>query len=186
MRLLVTGGTGVLGRALQPLAGTAGHRLHKPRRAELNLFECRDRGSHTRDRCQYCTWQPEPSRSRSSTTSTTGGRTIGCGPRLENPRRRGISHKRHCVRAADRHLRLRAGPPSLPGWVGDVPTPIVKSALAAERETARFVGRPSLHVTDAARALLAALTLPSGIYNVCRDNEGVSNNRFTSAAGWHP
>jgi hypothetical protein len=29
----------------------------------------------------------------------------------------------------------------------------------------------SLHVDDAARALLSALTLPSGIYNVCRDND---------------
>ena len=44
----------------------------------------------------------------------------------------------------------------------------------------------TLHVYDAARALLAALTLPSGIYNVCRDGERVSNHRFTRAAGWHP
>ena len=44
----------------------------------------------------------------------------------------------------------------------------------------------TLHVADAARALLAALTLPSGIYNVCRDGERVSNSRFTHAAGWHP
>jgi len=39
---------------------------------------------------------------------------------------------------------------------------------------------------NAARALLTALTLPSGIYNVCRDDERVSNDRFTRAAGWHP
>jgi hypothetical protein len=44
----------------------------------------------------------------------------------------------------------------------------------------------SLHVDDAARALLSAPTLPSGIYNVCRDNERSSNLRFTRAAGWHP
>ncbi len=37
-----------------------------------------------------------------------------------------------------------------------------------------------------ARALLAALILPSGIYNVCRDGERISNHRFTHAAGWHP
>jgi hypothetical protein len=35
-------------------------------------------------------------------------------------------------------------------------------------------------------ALLSALALPSGIYNVCRDEERVSNSRFTHAAGWHP
>jgi nucleoside-diphosphate-sugar epimerase len=90
---------------------------------------------------------------------------------------------------------------------------ILRSALLAERETGRFAQsgrrgivlrfglldgpgtgneRPvpalgaTLHVDDAARALLSALTLPSGIYNVCRDGERVSNDRFTRAAGWHP
>jgi hypothetical protein len=41
-------------------------------------------------------------------------------------------------------------------------------------------------VHDAARALLVALTLLSGIYNVCRDGEHVSNLRFTRPAGSHP
>jgi nucleoside-diphosphate-sugar epimerase len=44
----------------------------------------------------------------------------------------------------------------------------------------------TLHVSDAGRALLSALSLPSGIYNVCRDGERVSTERFTRAAGWHP
>jgi nucleoside-diphosphate-sugar epimerase len=39
MRLLVTGGTGVLGRALWPLAEAAGHELAMPGREELNLFD---------------------------------------------------------------------------------------------------------------------------------------------------
>ena len=39
MRLLVTGGTGVLGRALRPLAEAAGHELAMPGREELNLFD---------------------------------------------------------------------------------------------------------------------------------------------------
>ena len=34
--------------------------------------------------------------------------------------------------------------------------------------------------------LLAALAVPSGIYNVCRDGERVSNRRFAEAAGWRP
>src|SRR6266702_8637019 len=38
MRLLITGGTGVLGRALGPLAKAAGHDLRTPARAELDLF----------------------------------------------------------------------------------------------------------------------------------------------------
>jgi nucleoside-diphosphate-sugar epimerase len=100
-------------------------------------------------------------------------------------------------------------PPQGPGSettpIAAVP-PTVPSALATERQTARFAaagGRgvvlrlglldgpgtgndapepelgATLHVHDAARVLLAALTLPSGIYNVCRDGERVSNHRFT-------
>ncbi|HSC02504.1 MAG TPA: hypothetical protein VLC49_04270, partial [Solirubrobacteraceae bacterium] len=44
----------------------------------------------------------------------------------------------------------------------------------------------TLHVADAAAALLAALSVPSGIYNVCRDGERISNQRFKLATGWRP
>ncbi len=91
--------------------------------------------------------------------------------------------------------------------------PILESALVAEQQTERFArsgGRgvvlrlglldgpgtwfdepmgdfgATLHVDDAGRALLSALSLPSGIYNVCRDGERVSAERFTRAAGWEP
>ena len=39
LRLLVTGGTGVLGRALRPLAEAAGHEFAMPGREELDLFD---------------------------------------------------------------------------------------------------------------------------------------------------
>src|SRR5512133_4397991 len=39
MRLLVTGGTGVLGRALRPHAEAAGHEVTMPRHEELDLFD---------------------------------------------------------------------------------------------------------------------------------------------------
>ena len=39
MRLLVTGGTGVLGRAFLPLAEAEGHQVSAPGRAELDLFD---------------------------------------------------------------------------------------------------------------------------------------------------
>jgi nucleoside-diphosphate-sugar epimerase len=94
----------------------------------------------------------------------------------------------------------------------DVPV-ILRSALAAEEQAARFAaaGRhgvvlrlglldgpgtghdapnpalgASLDTEDAGRALLAALAVPSGIYNVCRDGERVSNRRFAEATGWRP
>src|SRR3954465_13744466 len=38
-RLLVTGGTGVLGRALRPLAEAAGHECALPTHEELDLFD---------------------------------------------------------------------------------------------------------------------------------------------------
>ena len=39
MRLLITGGTGVLGRALRPLAEPARHEFEMPGREELDLFD---------------------------------------------------------------------------------------------------------------------------------------------------
>jgi dTDP-4-dehydrorhamnose reductase len=39
MRLLVTGGTGVLGRALRSLAEAEGHEFAMPGREELDLFD---------------------------------------------------------------------------------------------------------------------------------------------------
>jgi 2-methylisocitrate lyase-like PEP mutase family enzyme len=96
--------------------------------------------------------------------------------------------------------------------VGDV-LELLDSALVAEEQTERFAraggrgvvlrmgmldgdgtwfDRPmgdfgaTLHVKDAGRALVSALSLPSGIYNVCRDAERVSNERFARAAGWRP
>ena len=89
----------------------------------------------------------------------------------------------------------------------------LRSALAAEEETARFAAagrrgvvlrlglidgpgtgneKPSprfgatLHVADAGRALVAALAVPSGIYNVCRDGDHVSNDRFKQVSDWWP
>jgi len=104
------------------------------------------------------------------------------------------------------------GPVSEDTPVADV-SPILRSALTAEWQAGRFAragGRgvvlrlglvdgpgtgeyppladfgATLHVADAGRALLSALSLPSGIYNVCRDGERVSAERFTRAVGWHP
>jgi nucleoside-diphosphate-sugar epimerase len=96
--------------------------------------------------------------------------------------------------------------------IGEV-RPHLESSLVAERQAARLAdaGRrgvvlrlglldgpgtglempdpragATLHVEDAGRALLAALDAPSGIYNVVRDGERVSNARFRQATGWQP
>lgn len=44
----------------------------------------------------------------------------------------------------------------------------------------------TLQIDDAATALLAALELPSGVYNVVSDGQRVSNARFKTATGWSP
>jgi hypothetical protein len=43
-----------------------------------------------------------------------------------------------------------------------------------------------LHTHDAARALVAALECPGGVYNVVDDTDPVSHDRFTEATGWRP
>lgn len=49
MRLFVTGGTGVLGRALLPLAAAAGHAVEAPGHDELDLFDPAAVGDAVRD-----------------------------------------------------------------------------------------------------------------------------------------
>jgi nucleoside-diphosphate-sugar epimerase len=214
MRLLVTGGTGVLGCALRPLAEAAGHEVDSPTHEELDLFDPAAvadavRGAdgvvHLATRVRSLEQLSDPDAWR------------------ENDRLR-VEASRNLVDAA-----IAAGAevyvqptvafvyPADGAVSEDTPVrelpPILHSALAAEHEAERFAragGRgvvlrlglldgpgtddygplaefgATLHVADAGSALLKALSLPSGIYNVCRDGERVSNDRFTRAAGWHP
>jgi hypothetical protein len=68
-------------------------------------------------------------------------------------------------------VALRLGLLDGPGTGNEVPDPRYGSTL---------------DVTDAARALIAGLVLPSGVYNVCRDGDRVSNERFKRVSGWRP
>jgi nucleoside-diphosphate-sugar epimerase len=216
MRLFVTGGTGVLGRALRPVARAAGHELVMPSHDRLDLFDPFAVADAIRD--------ADPDAILHLATRILPLDQLS-DPEAwyENDRLR-IEATRNLVAAG---LSIRVGTfvfPSVafvypPGGrtsedtpVGDV-APTVRSALVAEHETTRFThaGRrgvvlrlglldgpgtghaapvttfgATLHVGDAACALLSALQLPPGIYNVCRDAEYVSNRRFTEAAGWHP
>jgi nucleoside-diphosphate-sugar epimerase len=214
MRLLVTGGTGALGRAFRPLAQAAGHRLHAPSRRELNLFDPVvvaaaisgiDAVLHLATRIQPLDQLGNPDAWRENDCLRADASRILVDAALANS-------VATYVQPTVTFVYPSEGRASEDTPVETVPA-VLRSALAAENETDRFAraGRrgvvlrlglldgpgtghdapvrtlgASIHVNDAARALLAALSLPSGIYNVCRDGERVSNSRFTRAAGWHP
>jgi hypothetical protein len=187
MRLFVSGRTGVLGGAFAPARGhgrprarAAGPRASWtcPTPPPLPPPSATPTGS--------CTWRPGSARSSSARTPTRGARTTGCGRRPPASCRCGDRGRRRPVRSAHRDLRLpAAGPVSETTPIAAVP-PTVRSALATERQTARFAAaggrgvvlrfglldRPgtgndapepefgaTLHVHAAARVLLAALTL---------------------------
>ena len=215
MRLLVTGGTGVLGRAFLPLAEAEGHRVNAPGRAELDLFDPAavagqlggvDAVLHLATRIQPLEKMGQPQAWRQNDRLRAEASAILVDAALAADVKAYIQPTVTFVypdgQPATEETNVR----------DDVPV-ILRSALAAEEQAARFAaaGRhgvvlrlglldgpgtghdqpnpalgASLHTEDAWRALLAALALPSGIYNVCRDGERVSNRRFAEAAGWRP
>ena len=214
MRLLITGGTGVLGRALRPLAEAAGHEFAMPGREELDLFDPSAVAGAVRDvdgvlhlatRIRSFEQISDPDawrendRLRADASSVLVDAAVAAGAEVY-------------VQPTVTFVYPPNGPVSEDTPVREV-LPILRSALAAEQQTERFAragGRgvvlrfgmldgpgtafdepmgdfgATLHVSDAGRALLSALSLPSGIYNVCRGGERVSSERFTRAAGWHP
>jgi nucleoside-diphosphate-sugar epimerase len=214
MRLLITGGTGVLGRALRPLAEAADHELAMPGRAELDLFDPSAVAAAVRDvdgvlhlatRIRPVELLSDPDawlendRLRADASRILVDAAIAAGAAVY-------------VQPTVAFVYPPDGPVSEDTPIDEVP-PLLRSALAAERQTERFAragGRgvvlrfglvdgpgtgeypplsnfgATLHVSDAGRALLSALSLPSGIYNVCRNGERVSTERFTRAVGWNP
>jgi nucleoside-diphosphate-sugar epimerase len=217
VNLFVTGATGVLGQALSAPAAAAGHDLRAPSHRELDLYNevAVTRALNGADAVLHLATRIPPRE-----------RFDEPGAWAENDRLR-TEAARVLVDAA-----LEAGVPTFvqptvafvyardaPSLPADEDTPVgevapnLRSALVAERETARFAaaGRrgvvlrfglldgpntghdapldvygTTLHVADAADALLAALTAPSGVYNACRDGEWVSNERFKRTTGWRP
>ena len=214
MRLLITGGTGVLGRALRPLAEAAGHELEMPGHAELDLFDPSAVADAVRDADAVLHLA-----TRIRTLDQISDREAW----HENDRLRADASRILVDAAIAADVEVYVQPtvtfvyPTDRNASEDTPVgkvlPILESSVAAERETERFAraGRrgvvlrfglldgpgtwyeqpmrdfgATLHVSDAGRALVSALSLPSGIYNVCRQGERVSAERFTQAAGWQP
>jgi nucleoside-diphosphate-sugar epimerase len=195
MRILVTGGTGVLGRALVPLLRDAGHEAAAPGHSELDLLDADAvRAAVAGTDAIYHLATRIPPRERWDDPEAW----------RENDllRREGSRLLVDAALAAGTETYVQ---PTV-AIAGPVP-PTLESALAAEEETARFAaaGRhgvvlrlgildgpgtfhdepapdasATLHVDDAGRALLAALAAPSGTYDVSREADG----RFRAATGW--
>jgi nucleoside-diphosphate-sugar epimerase len=214
VRILLTGGGGVLGRATLPLLRARGHEVHAPEPPDIDLF---DPTAVTRavdgagailhlatrippaDRSGDREAWRENDRLRSEASQLLVDAALAAGTETY-------------VQPSVAFLYPTEGRVDEETPLGPVPDRL-RSALAAEEETARFAaaGRrgvvlrlglldgpgtanevpnhrygSTLHVADAGRAMVAALTLPSGVYNVCRDTDRVSNERFRRTSGWRP
>ncbi len=213
MRLLVTGGTGVLGRAFVPLASAVGHQVMAPARGDLDLFDpgavgaavrAADAVLHLATRIQPLERMREPDAWRENDRLRAEASGILVDAALTAGVTAYVQPTITFVYPADQ-------PATEQTPIVEVPQ-IMRSALVAERQARRFAaaGRrgvvlrlglldgsgtghgpvtslgATLHVADAASAFLAALAIPSGVYNVCRDGERVSNQLFADITGWRP
>jgi len=214
VRILVTGGSGTLGHATIPLLAAKGHEIDAPPPAQLDLFDpvavaravdgavaILHLATHIPAREQA--GDPEAWR-LNDRLRAEGSRLLVNGA---------IAAKTEVfVQPSVTFLYQSQGEVDEETPLGDVPEHL-RSALAAEEEAARFAApgrrgvvlrlglldgpgtaselpdpryRSTLHVADAGRALVAGLAVPSGVYNVCRNGEHVSNERFKRASGWRP
>ena len=204
MRLLITGGTGVLGCALRPHAEAAGHEFAMPAHEELDLFDPTAVADAVRDvdgvlhlatRIRSLEQISDPDAWRENDRLRADASRILVDAAI-------TARATVYVQPTVTFVYPPGGPASEDTPVREV-LPILRSALVAEHQTERFAragGRgvvlrlglldgpgtwydqpmgdfgATLHISDAGRALLQALSLPSGTYNVCRDGERVSND----------
>lgn len=214
MRLLVTGGSGVLGRATIPLLRAQGHEIDAPAPTELDLFDpvaVAGAVDGAAAILHLATRIPPRERAGEKEAWREDDRLRAEASRLLVDAALAAETEAY-LQPSITFLYPAEGVVDEETPLGEVPEHL-RSALAAEEETARFAaaGRrgvvlrlglldgpgtgnelpdlrygSTLHVADAGRALVAALALPSGMFNVCRDGEHVSNERFKRASGWRP
>jgi 2-alkyl-3-oxoalkanoate reductase len=213
MRILVTGASGVLGRVTIPLLHNSDHQLATPSSSELDLFDAKKVSQAVRDTdavLHLATRIPPLDRMKLPGAWHENDRLRG--PATQLLVDGALSAATAVIVMPTAAFVYPPGPADESTPLADVPDHL-RSALEAESHLRRFTnaGRrgvalrlgslygpeadsrtPSdrykvhLHTHDAGRALVAALTCPGGIYNVCDDTDPVSHDRFTEATNWRP
>ena len=214
VRVLVTGASGVLGRALVPVLKVAKHTLETPSQRELDLFDTNAVNAAVAecDAVVHLASRIPPPASKGDPNAWA-----------VNDRLRAIA-SRFLVDAVLRDrgadvfvvptvtMLYRTSPADEDTPVEDVPAHL-RSALAAEEQAHRAsrhhrrgvvlrlgmlyghgtegprpdpTANATLQVADAASALERALAVPAGVYNVCDDGGTISNARFQAATDWRP
>ena len=116
MRLLVTGGTGVLGRAFLPLAEAEGHQVSAPGRAELDLFDpAAVAAADARRGRGAAPGHAHPAAGEDGAARGVAAERPAARRGLGHPGRRGAGRRRQGVHPADRHVRLPGRPAGLGG-----------------------------------------------------------------------
>lgn len=213
MRIFVTGGSGALGQSLLPRLEAEGHDVVAPRHAEIDLFDAEAvqgavRGAGAvyhlatripaRGRFEEPGAWAENDRLRTEATRILVAAALDAGA--------GVFVFPSVILVYPSGPADEETPPA-----ADL-APHLESTLFAEAEVERFAAAgghgvvlrmgilwgpgsgndapsgyaPPLHTEDAADALVRALGVPSGVYNVLADGYPPSNERFKRATGWRP
>jgi 2-alkyl-3-oxoalkanoate reductase len=214
VHILITGASGVLGRALVPHLQAAGHIFDRPSQHELDLFDANavsaavagcDAVVHLASRI--------PARERMSDRSAwrdNDGLRSTTSRLLVDALLQESGAEVYVVPTVTMLYQTSPADEGTP--IGDVPAHL-RSAIVAEQQAHRAtdngtrgiilrLGRlygpgteaqvpdptanATLHIADAGAALHHALSAPAGTYNVCDDGGAVSNDRLKAATEWRP
>ncbi len=214
MRILVTGGSGVLGRGLVPLLRSDGHEVVAPGSRELDLFDAQavDAAMESVEAVYHL-----------ATRIPTGERAREPGAWAENDRLRSEATRVLVDAALARGVEAfvlpsitflypEEGPVDEDSPYGTA-APRLSSMVEAEDSVRRFAAAghrgvilrfgllwgpgtgndtpverygATTQIDDAAAALGLALDAPTGVYNVVGDGQRIANGRFKTATGWAP
>jgi nucleoside-diphosphate-sugar epimerase len=202
MRILITGASGVLGRMTVPLLRDMGHHVATPSSSELDLFDAdkvREAVHDANAVLHLATRIPRADRKKlpgawdendelrthatrllvdgalATDTKVIVVPTVAFvyppGPANESTPLADVPlHLRSALEAEDDLRRFTdAGRRGVALRLGSLYGPEAASPTPTDRYNAH------LHTQDAGRALLAALSCPAGIYNVCDDTDPVSH-----------